>query len=268
MQLLEGPKKFVRGSMEPLPLKAPLLPTFLEIILGRFIKRSRVVTFSNSDFRFSKISLKSSEDMIKPSENSTNDKGKKRKQDHLTGNFENSNLVLTAYNEGEWTVELRGIPVRWFPALWNLAERKQQEKFQVVITNIPDDMTESSLFPNCIPNSFIMASELKSFKIIKEASGARNLSWCRYSTPWFGSQKYCSARIGKAENLKGSTKATPCIDTNFKFSGNSRFHNQNKKDNYISNSGLSNKKNSRFKMNQSNRPDMNKLIIELKALLE
>ncbi|GBB94290.1 hypothetical protein RclHR1_23250002 [Rhizophagus clarus] len=175
---------------------------------------------------------------------------------------------LKAYNEGEWTVELRGIPVRWFSALWNLAERKQQEKFQVVITNIPDDMTESSFFPNCIPNSFIMASELKSFKIIKEASGARNFSWCRYSTPWFGSQKYRSARIGKAENSKGSTKATPCIDTNFKFSGNSRFHNQNKKDNYISNSGLSNKKNSRFKMNQSNRPDMNKLIIELKVLLK
>ncbi|GBB83629.1 hypothetical protein RclHR1_10320007 [Rhizophagus clarus] len=123
-------------------------------------------------------------------------------------------------------------------------------------------MTESSLFPNCIPSSFIVASGMKSFKIIKETSG------CHYSTPRFGSQKRHSARISNAENSKGSPKVTPQTNTNFKFSGNSRFHNQNKNDNHILNSGFSNKKNSRFKTNQSNKPDTNKLIAGLKALLE
>ncbi|GBB88995.1 hypothetical protein RclHR1_15620001 [Rhizophagus clarus] len=32
---------------------------------------------------------------------------------------------LKAYNRGEWTIELGDIPVRWFPASWNLSERKQ-----------------------------------------------------------------------------------------------------------------------------------------------
>ncbi|GBB97095.1 hypothetical protein RclHR1_02910023 [Rhizophagus clarus] len=40
IQLLEVPKKFIRGSIQPIPFKFPLLPTFLEIILGRFVKRS------------------------------------------------------------------------------------------------------------------------------------------------------------------------------------------------------------------------------------
>ncbi|GBB94161.1 hypothetical protein RclHR1_02300002 [Rhizophagus clarus] len=40
MQLLEGPRRFHKGAMIPIPLKTSLLPTFLGIILGRFIKRS------------------------------------------------------------------------------------------------------------------------------------------------------------------------------------------------------------------------------------
>ncbi|GES89020.1 hypothetical protein RCL_jg16974.t1 [Rhizophagus clarus] len=75
-----------------------------------------MITFSNSNIPPPKISLKSSEDTIKLSEDSTNDKGKKRKQNHLTDNFGSSNLILTG--------------------------------------------------------SFIVTSEMKSFKIIKEASGA------------------------------------------------------------------------------------------------
>ncbi|GBB95356.1 hypothetical protein RclHR1_25140003 [Rhizophagus clarus] len=35
---------------------------------------------------------------------------------------------LKCYNGGDWTVNLEGIPVRWFPASWNLSERKQREK--------------------------------------------------------------------------------------------------------------------------------------------
>ncbi|GBB98561.1 hypothetical protein RclHR1_32600001 [Rhizophagus clarus] len=140
---------------------------------------SKVVTFNNvppHQVTSSKIS-----DNIKPSEQSTINPEKKRKQEHLAENFNNSNLILTgycpqqeeqaqlldlivydipakwdsytllgnlsfwgkivsistrchkkylsarvrlipnheclkAYNGGEWTVRLGGIPVRWFPA--------------------------------------------------------------------------------------------------------------------------------------------------------
>ncbi|GBB89636.1 hypothetical protein RclHR1_16380009 [Rhizophagus clarus] len=91
---------------------------------------------------------------------------------------------------------------------------------------------------------------MKSFKIIKEASGARKLisyfatwdqvskcisssqlwndvsfSWCHYSTPRFGFQKCHSARIDKAKNLQGSSQATPQMNTKLKFSDNPRFYN-------------------------------------------
>ncbi|GET65118.1 hypothetical protein GLOIN_2v1777164 [Rhizophagus irregularis DAOM 181602=DAOM 197198] len=36
--------------------------------------------------------------------------------------------------------DLGGIPVKWFPASWTLRERKQREKFQAVIHDIPEDM--------------------------------------------------------------------------------------------------------------------------------
>ncbi|GBB83759.1 hypothetical protein RclHR1_10430002 [Rhizophagus clarus] len=60
--------------------------------------RSQVVTFSNNELTSPKITLKSNDNKVKPSEDSTNDKGKKRKQDHLTDNFNNSNLILTRYH--------------------------------------------------------------------------------------------------------------------------------------------------------------------------
>ncbi|GBB85588.1 hypothetical protein RclHR1_12090002 [Rhizophagus clarus] len=135
---------------------------------------------------------------------------------------------------------------------------------------------------------------MKSFKIIKEASEARkligyfatwnqvskcinsqqlwndvSLSWCRYFTPRFGLQKRCSTRFGNAENSNILPNTSPQKNINStKISGNHKFHNQNKKDNNFTNSDLSNKKNSRFKMNQSNRSDVNELIAGLKVILE
>ncbi|GBC08507.1 hypothetical protein RclHR1_08180001 [Rhizophagus clarus] len=155
-------------------------------------------------------------------------------------------------------------------------------------------MTEFSFFSNCIPGSFITASGLKSFKIIKEASGARKLigyfttwdqvskcinsqqlwnnvsfSWCRYSTSKFSFQKHRSVRFDNAKNSNSLSKATSHLNTNLKhFSGNHRFHNQNKKDNNTPNSDFSTKKNSRFKTNQSSRSNMNILIAGLKAFLK
>ncbi|GET00774.1 hypothetical protein RCL_jg17206.t1 [Rhizophagus clarus] len=58
----------------------------------------QVITFSNSVYPSSKNTLKNNDDKDKPSKDFTNDKGKKKKQDHLTDNFNNFNLILTGYN--------------------------------------------------------------------------------------------------------------------------------------------------------------------------
>ncbi|GBC03396.1 hypothetical protein RclHR1_00510027 [Rhizophagus clarus] len=118
--------------------------------------------------------------------------------------------MLKCYNREDWTVNLGGIFVRWFPASWNLSEKKQREKFQAVIYNISEDMIDTSLFPNGRPHQFLLDSWIKSFKLVKEVDSSRKLigyfdtwdhistrinnpqfwnnvqiSWCCYSTPNF-----------------------------------------------------------------------------------
>ena len=142
-----------------------------------------------------------------------------------------------------------GIPVRWFPTSWGLSKRKQHEKFQAVVYNLSDDMTDTSLFPNGCLHQFLLDSDIKSFKIVKEVDGSRKMigyfdtwdhvstrinnpqlwndvriSWCRYSTPNF--KNLCRpARIGNAEKSSGIPKGS-----NFSFSG---FNiNNRKSDNY------------------------------------
>jgi len=53
---------------------------------------------------------------------------------------------LHAYLRGDWIVSLGGIPVRWFPAEYTLKERKQRERFVLVVKNVPDTMTNANLF--------------------------------------------------------------------------------------------------------------------------
>ncbi|GBB85509.1 hypothetical protein RclHR1_12000001 [Rhizophagus clarus] len=83
-----------------------------------------------------------------------------------------------------------------------------------------------------------------------------------------GFKKRPPVRIGNTGNTSRRSKPTFHQDTNSQLLDNRRFHNQNKKNNNTKNSGFSTKKNSCFKTNQSNRPDVNKLIAGLKALLE
>jgi hypothetical protein len=68
-----------------------------------------------------------------------------------------------------WTTDLGGIPVRWFNARWNLRERKQREKFQAVVRNLPDTINLQSLWHDRHPHEAIVKSGLKSFKIIQNA---------------------------------------------------------------------------------------------------
>ncbi|GBC09039.1 hypothetical protein RclHR1_08570006 [Rhizophagus clarus] len=257
---------------------------------------SKVVTFNNVP-PHQGISSTSS-DNSKPSEQSTITQDKKRKQEHLADNFNNSNLILTgycsqqeeqaqlldlivydipakwdsytllsnlsfwgkivsistrchkkylsarvrlipnheclkAYNGSEWTVRLGGIPVRWFPASWNLSEPSR-------CINTPQLWNDVSL------------------------------SWCRYSSPKLGFKKHPPARFGNAGNNNSRRQSKPSRqqDTNSYFSDNNRCHNQNKKENSPLNSGSTYKKNSRSKSNQSNRPDVKQLVAGLKVLLE
>ncbi|GES89598.1 hypothetical protein GLOIN_2v1871772 [Rhizophagus clarus] len=137
-----------------------------------------------------------------------------------------------AYNNGDWTVSLGSIPVRWFPAAWSLSERKQREKFQAAITNIPDDMTIESLFPNGTSGQFINDSNLQSFKVIKEQDGTRTLigyfatwdalsrrlaknqmwnqtelAWCKHSTPSFRSPRRQPAAFSSGSSHSSNKKA-------------------------------------------------------------
>ncbi|GBB86229.1 hypothetical protein RclHR1_12670002 [Rhizophagus clarus] len=193
---------------------------------------------------------------------------------------------LKCYNGGDWTVNLEGIPVRWFPAFWNLSEKKQYEKFQAVIYNIPEDMTDTSLFPNGRPHQFLLDSGIKSFKIVKEVDGSRKLigyfdtwdnvsvcinnsqfwnnvriSWCHYSTPNF-KNLYKSARIGNAD--KSSRTPYRSNSSFLSFSTNNRKNDHNK----TPKSGHTNKKIDQSRNDQSKKPDIKNLIVGLKALLE
>ncbi|PKC53068.1 hypothetical protein RhiirA1_480091, partial [Rhizophagus irregularis] len=79
-----------------------------------------------------------------------------------------SSFALPQFNK-YWTTDLGGIPVRWFLASWTLRERKQREKFQAVIHDIPEDMTMATLWMDRKPCEFC------SFKIIQTSKGRRKL---------------------------------------------------------------------------------------------
>ncbi|PKC01278.1 hypothetical protein RhiirA5_426963, partial [Rhizophagus irregularis] len=135
------------------------------------------------------------------------------------------------------------IPVRWFPASWTLRERKQREKFQAVIHDIPEDMTMATLWMDRKPNEFLMHSGASAFKIIQTSKGRRKLvgyfenwettlkaldsppvtlplgkelKWCRHSIP----------NLKKARKLK--TKNTPDTKTSGN-TGNAPDSNKSKK---------------------------------------
>ncbi|GBB98933.1 hypothetical protein RclHR1_33690002 [Rhizophagus clarus] len=234
--------------------------------------------------------------------------GKKLKQKETDNNLKNGNVIITRYiPQDQEQAQLLDLVVydilakwdnytllanlrRWgkvisFPASWNLSERKQREKFQAVVYNIPDDMMDASLFPNGRPYQFLLDSGIKSFKLVKEVDGSRKLigyfdtwdhvftrinnpqfwndvriSWCRYSTPNFKNLRR-PARIGNAEKSFRTPKRS-----NSSFSGfntNNRKNDQNK----TPKSGRSTKKINHLRNAQSKKPDVKYLIAGLKALL-
>ena len=79
------------------------------------------------------------------------------------------------YHAGQWTVLLSGHFVRWFPAEWTLPERKQRERFQAVIRDLPADFTMDTLITNRQPTQFLQDAGFKSFKLISTVDGKRKL---------------------------------------------------------------------------------------------
>ncbi|PKC00937.1 hypothetical protein RhiirA5_504895 [Rhizophagus irregularis] len=75
-----------------------------------------------------------------------------------------------------WITDLEGIPVRWFPASWTLRERKQREKFQAVIHDIPEEMTMATLWSDRKPQLFLQICSASAFKIIQTSKGKRKLT--------------------------------------------------------------------------------------------
>ncbi|GBC06410.1 hypothetical protein RclHR1_06800014 [Rhizophagus clarus] len=122
---------------------------------------------------------------------------------------------LKTYNNGDWTVFLSSIPVRWFLATWSLSERKQREKFQAAITNIPEDMTIESLFPEGSSGPFINESNLQSFKIVQEQDSTRIL--ISYFTTW----EALSRRLAKNQILQPKAIGSGLNSSSFKKTGSS-----------------------------------------------
>ncbi|CAB4407282.1 unnamed protein product [Rhizophagus irregularis] len=85
-----------------------------------------------------------------------------------------NSFTLPQFNKF-WTTDLGGIPVRWFPASWTLRERKQREKFQAVIHDIPEEMTMATLWNDRKPTTFLTSCGASAFKIIQTSKGKRKL---------------------------------------------------------------------------------------------
>ena len=75
----------------------------------------------------------------------------------LTVSIDLNEAALGLWNEGVWTTPLGGLPVRWFPATWDLKQRKERERFQAVVMDIPDSITTKILYPEDNPAHSILS---------------------------------------------------------------------------------------------------------------
>ncbi|GBC43676.2 hypothetical protein GLOIN_2v1871772 [Rhizophagus irregularis DAOM 181602=DAOM 197198] len=106
-----------------------------------------------------------------------------------------SSFSLPQFNK-YWTTDLGGIPVRWFPASWTLRERKQREKLQAIIHDIPEDMTMATLN---MPQFFV--------------PNGKELKWCRHSIPTL-KKAQCKPKAKNTLNTKNSGKSDKNLDSN------------------------------------------------------
>jgi hypothetical protein len=84
-----------------------------------------------------------------------------------------SDYYFNLYNQNIWTVFLDDILVRWYPIEWQLKERKERERFQVTIKDLPEDLTMDKLIVNRQPTEFLNSLGLKAFKIVTNVKKQR-----------------------------------------------------------------------------------------------
>src|SRR5436309_11442401 len=90
-----------------------------------------------------------------------------RKYQTVRLKIELSSFALAVFQRGDWTTSLGGLPVRWFPASWTLRERKERDRFQAAIIDVPNSMSLTTLWENNKPHEFLKISGCKSFKLIQ-----------------------------------------------------------------------------------------------------
>ncbi|CAB4421558.1 unnamed protein product [Rhizophagus irregularis] len=80
-----------------------------------------------------------------------------------------NDAALSQWNEEVWTAPLRGLPVQWFSAAWDLKQCKEHENFQVILFNVLKLLTTSTLYPADNPvQSLLSFISCKAFKLIQD----------------------------------------------------------------------------------------------------
>jgi hypothetical protein len=89
--------------------------------------------------------------------------------------IELNDFTYPKYRRGDWTIDLGGIPVRWFPAEWSIKDRKQHESFVAVLKDIPNSLTVQSIWKGGKLHELFEG--VHAFKIIKEGNERRLIGY-------------------------------------------------------------------------------------------
>jgi hypothetical protein len=98
-----------------------------------------------------------------------------KKYHSLCVRIELNSFKAAAFDRKDWTTDLGGILVQWFPASWTLKERKERERFQAAIMDIPESMTLETLWLDRKPTQFLAQTGGQAFKIVQTGKGKRKL---------------------------------------------------------------------------------------------
>ncbi|PKY60900.1 hypothetical protein RhiirA4_485170 [Rhizophagus irregularis] len=83
-----------------------------------------------------------------------------------------NHLKTWGQNSRAWTAPLGDIPVRWFPANWDLKQRKERERFQAVLIGVPTTTNIATLYPDNSAHSILTPTRCKAFKLIQDRAPA------------------------------------------------------------------------------------------------
>jgi len=135
-------------------------------------------------------------------------KKRQRKYQTLRVKIAMSDFCFQLYNQGVWSLFLDDILVRWYPIEWQLKERKERERFQVTIKDLPEDLTMDKLIVDHQPTEFLNSLGLKYFKIVTNVKKQRKL--IGYVETWQALQmRICSPTIWNEVTLDWQRHQSP-----------------------------------------------------------